>query len=124
MSRAKSIGTWAAIILLAVPVGAAGIGKLMGVEMMHQSFQQMGLPVWFGYFIGLCEFSGAIGLLIPRLSSGAASGLLVIMLGAIGYHISYPPLSAGVPSTILAILAIVIVFVRKKDSIFLSGQPD
>ncbi|MEH6346411.1 MAG: DoxX family protein [Bermanella sp.] len=121
MANKKSIGTWLLVILVALPVGAAGIGKLMGVEMMHQSFQMMGMPEWFGYFIGSCEMAGALGLLIPRLSSTAAAGLLAIMLGAIGFHIAFTPLSTGVPALVLALLAGVIIFVRKPDSFWFPG---
>ncbi len=122
MSNKKSIGIWLAIVLLALPMGAAGVGKLMGVPMLHQSFQLMGLPEWFGYFIGLCELSGAIGLLIPRLSAAAATGIVAIMLGAVGFHVAYTPLSAGVPALVLGLLAVGVVFARKQDSFWLPGQ--
>lgn len=121
MNNKKTIGTWLAIILLALPMGAAGVGKLMGVEMLHQSFQLMGLPEWFGYFIGFCELSGAIGLLIPRLSATAAAGLAIIMLGAVGFHIIFTPLSAGVPALVLALLATIVMFARKQDSFWYSS---
>jgi len=122
MSNKKSIGIWLAIVLLALPMGAAGVGKLMGVPMLHQSFQLMGLPEWFGYFIGLCELSGAIGLLIPRLSAAAATGIVAIMLGAVGFHVAYTPLSAAVPALVLGLLAVGVVFARKQDSFWLPGQ--
>lgn len=121
-TKLKPAGTWIAILLLALPMGAAGVGKLMGVEMLHESFKLMGLPEWFGYFIGLCELSGALGLLIPRLSTAAASGLMLIMLGAVGFHVVFTPLSAGVPALILAILASAIIYLRKDDSFWFPGQ--
>lgn len=122
MTNVKSWATWLVIVLMALPIGAAGVGKLMGVEMMHQSFQLMGLPEWFGYFIGLCELAGAIGLLIPRLSAPAAAGLLAIMLGAISFHVAFPPLSAGIPAFVLALLAMVVLYLRRPQSIWFSGQ--
>ena len=64
---------WAAIGLSALAFAAAGVAKLMGVPMVHASFANMGLPSWFGYFIGICELAGAIGLLIRRLSGLAAA---------------------------------------------------
>ena len=121
MKDKKAIGTWIAIILLALPIGAAGVGKLMGVDMLHQSFKLMGLPGWFGYFFGLCELSGAIGLLVPRLSATAATGILAIMVGAIGFHVFFTPLSAGIPALVLALMAITIIFARKNDSVWFSG---
>ncbi len=121
MKDKKAIGTWIAVILLALPIGAAGVGKLMGVDMLHQSFKLMGLPEWFGYFIGLCELSGAIGLLVPRLSATAATGILAIMLGAIGFHVFFTPLSAAVPALVLALMAITVISARKNDSVWFSS---
>lgn len=117
MTKVKSIGIWILILVLAVPMAAAGAAKLASVEALHQSFALLGLPSWFGYFIGLCELLGAIGLLIPRLSSLAASGILIIMIGAMYFHINHPPLEQIVPAIVFAVLAISIAVIRKKDSI-------
>ena len=86
-------------ILPALAFVAAGSAKLAGVPDLHASFAQMGLPVAFGYFIGLAEVAGAAGLLWSRTRVLAAAGLVVIMLGAIYYHVAY-----GVPSPIPAII--------------------
>jgi len=118
MNKFKTIATWIVITLLAVSMGAAGIGKLMGVEMLHQSFVNMGLPLWFGYFIGACEALGAIALFVKKLSALAASGLTVIMLGAIGYHITFDPIVMAVPAIVLAALAAIVFLLRKQDSLF------
>jgi len=47
------------------------------------------LPLWFLRFIGVCEVSGALGLVLPgivRTRTGltplAAAGLVIIMIGA------------------------------------------
>jgi len=120
MNKFKTIATWAVVTLLAVSMAAAGIGKLMGVEMLHQSFANMGLPQWFGYFIGACEFLGAIALFVRKLSALAASGLIVIMLGAIGYHIAFDPIAMAVPAVVLAILAAIVFIGRKRDSLFVA----
>ncbi len=47
---------------------AAGSAKLAGVEQMHLSFALMGLPAWFGYFIGASELAGAVAIWIKKLS--------------------------------------------------------
>lgn len=117
MNKFKTIATWAAIVLLAAACAAAGIAKLMGVEMVHQSFANMGLPQWFGYFIGSCEVLGAVGLLVRQYSALAASGLAAIMLGAIGYHISFDPIAAAIPAVVLAILAVAVFTLRKPHSV-------
>jgi putative oxidoreductase len=116
MSKAQSIGNWVVIGLLAFAFGAAGTEKLMGVEMVHHSFSVLGLPEWFGYFIGVCEILGAIGQFIKQLSSTAATGLLLIMLGAIGYHLTYDPFSAVVPALVLAGLSAYVIVARKAEA--------
>lgn len=119
MNKFKQYGLWAVMGLTAAAFLAGGIGKLMGVEMMHQSFAMLGLPVAFGYFIGVCEVSGAIGLFIKKLSSLAAIGLAIIMMGAMYYHIQYDP-KGFIPAALLFVFSIIIFFARKKDSFFVT----
>lgn len=115
MTKFKQYGLWAIIGLTAAAFLAGGIGKLMGVEMMHKSFATLGLPVFFGYLIGLCEVSGAIGLFIKKISSLAALGLGIIMVGAMYYHMQYD-IQGFAPAAVLFIFSIVIFFARKRDS--------
>ena len=44
--------TWAATALVAIALLIGGGANLAGVPLMHQSFAELGLPVWFGYLIG------------------------------------------------------------------------
>ena len=104
---------WAAIIVAAVAFGAAGVAKLAGVPMVHLSFANLGLPSWFGYFIGLCEVAGAIGLLIRPLSALAALGLGIITVGAVYYHVTNPPLQEGIPAIVLLVLCVIIFMARR-----------
>lgn len=121
MSKA-TIGTWVICILAALAFGAAGIAKLMGVPQLHASFAIMGLPNWFGYFIGFCELAGAIGLLIRPLSALAASGLIAIMMGAIFFHVAYEVASHALPAVILTILLVIIVRVRRAHALWFPGK--
>lgn len=117
-----TVVTWIVITLLALAFAAAGTGKLMGVEMLHLSFANLGLPRWFGYFIGACEIAGAIALFIRPLSGLAAAGLSAIMLGAIYYHLAFDPIIAAVPAIVLALLAAMISVIRKDDSLALLNK--
>lgn len=105
MTFLQKYGVLVASIVLALIVGAAGTAKLMGVPMVHQSFAILGLPSWFGYFIGAAEVSGAVGLFIPQLSRLAALGLAIIGAGAVYFHLTNPPLSVGVPAILVLALA-------------------
>ena len=103
MEFARKYGPHLFYILPALAFAAAGIGKLMGTPMMHQSFSMMGLPSWFGYFIGASELAGALGLLIIQTRKLAAAGLAIIMVGATYFHLAY-----GVPSAIPAVVLLVL----------------
>lgn len=115
MSKTKKITLWVLLGLGSLAFLAAGAGKLAGVEELHKSFSLMGLPVWFGYFIGVSEVAGAVGLWLRKLSVYAASGLMVIMLGAAYFHIAYEGFPQSIPAIVLLALLGGIVALRKKQ---------
>lgn len=121
MKKAKSIGVWVLIVLASLAFVSAGIGKLAGVEMLHSSFAAMGLPVWFGYFIGAAEVAGGLGLYWRKTSAWAAAGLFIIMVGASYFHIAYQQPSV-VPALILAALTVVIFLNRRQDAFLLAPR--
>ena len=121
MNKFKTIAQWAPIVLLALPLIAFGSAKLAGVPDLHASFQAMGLPAWFGYVIGGAEVLGGIGLLIPRLSALAATGIIPIMLGAIYFHLTYEVPSAA-PALVFILLAVYTIFSRKNQAIWYPGK--
>jgi uncharacterized membrane protein YphA (DoxX/SURF4 family) len=51
-------------------------------------FTHWGYPAWFATLIGVLELTGAVGLLIPRITRYAILGLTVIMLGAAYTHLA------------------------------------
>jgi putative oxidoreductase len=115
MERAKNRLLVLAVALVVLYVGAAGIAKLLGVPYVHSSFPKLGLPGWFGYFIGVCEVLGCIALLIRPLSAMASAGLAIIMVGATYYHATYTPLVQAAPAFILTICCIYIFIKRRGD---------
>ncbi|MBB5203630.1 putative membrane protein YphA (DoxX/SURF4 family) [Inhella inkyongensis] len=102
----NKIKTYLPITLLALPLLLGGGAKLAGVPELHASFGILGLPAWFGYFIGSAEVAGALGLFIPRLRRLAAAGLVPIMAGALYFHVRHTPLEQGVPALVLLSLAL------------------
>lgn len=96
---------WIAMALISLVMLMGGFAKLTGNEMALKSFADLGLPSWFGTFIGVCEIAGAIGLWLRRTSMLAAMGIAVIMVGAVYYHISFPPVQAGIPALVVLILS-------------------
>lgn len=115
MIKTKNYPLWIAIVLVALYVGAAGIAKLAGVPYVHSSFPKLGLPAWFGYFIGACEVLGAVGLLIRPLRALAAVGIAIIMVGATYYHAVYTPVMQAAPAFVLTVLSVYIFFKGRAD---------
>ena len=85
-SRAKTISSWVLVVLLAAGYLMSGVGKLTGAA--TQMFEDWGYAPWFATLIGVLELSGALGLLIPKLTRAAILGLTGIMIGASYTHIA------------------------------------
>src|SRR4051812_16814396 len=96
-SKGLNVSLWFVQILLAVMFGMAGAMKL--ITPIDALAQQMGwpgtVPEVLVRFIGLSEFAGALGLVLPsltrirpRLTALAGVGLVVVMVLASGFHIS------------------------------------
>lgn len=116
MEFVKKYGLYGIMGLTTFAFVAAGGMKLSGAEQMHASFAMLGLPVWFGYFIGACEVAGGIGIWVKKVSALAAAGLGIIMLGAVYFHVTNPPVMAGIPALVLGIFAVVIFMQRRKQA--------
>lgn len=103
--------------IVALAFFGAGSLKLFGVPLLHESFSELGLPSWFGYFIGIAEVAGAIGLLVRKLFTPAALGLIVIMLGAVHYHLTLDTFFGSVPAfTLLLLLVLILIFRRAEPT--------
>ena len=115
MNSSKNYPLWMAIALVAFYVGAGGIAKLAGVPYVHSSFPKLGLPASFGYFIGVCEVLGSVGLLIRPFRALAAAGIGIIMVGATYYHAVYTPVMQATPAFVLAGLCAYIFLKARAD---------
>jgi uncharacterized membrane protein len=81
--RAVNVALWALRALLALVFAMAGLAKVFGDPAMVDMFATIGVGQWFRYVVGALEISGAVGVLIPRLSGPAALGLACLMAGAV-----------------------------------------
>ena len=115
MNKMQKYSLWAAMVLSALVLVPSGAAKLAGVPQVHASFSTLGLPGWFGYFIGACEIAGAIGLFIRPVSALAAAGISVIMVGAIYYHVVHTPLAQGIPVLVVLVLCSYIIYRRRNN---------
>src|ERR671917_2029100 len=80
--RAVNIALWALQVFLALMFAMAGLAKVFGDPAMVEMFATIGVGQWFRYAVGALEISGAVGVLVPRLSGLAALGLACLMAGA------------------------------------------
>ena len=114
-SRRANILLWSAQGLLAAMfIFAGGMKLITPLAALEQQAQMSGM---FLRFIGICEFLGALGLILPGLTRIrvvltplAASGLTIIMIGATvvtiattGVTMAIMPFVVGVFSALVAI---------------------
>lgn len=85
-----NIGLWVTQSALALLFLGAGASKLVMSAEQLSANSEIDFPLWFMRFIGVCEFAGALGLILPsvsRIRPGltplAACGLVAIMVGAV-----------------------------------------
>ncbi|MBJ6108059.1 DoxX family protein [Hymenobacter sp. BT523] len=112
----RNVIAWILQALLAAMFIYGGFSKLMQLDATMKMFGSLGLPGWFGGFIGVAELLGGIGLLVPRTVRPAALGLIVIMLGAVFMHATKIPggLAKGVPAIVALVLLVVVLVLRSR----------
>lgn len=102
--KVLNIVLWVLQGLLAAFFVFASAPKLFGQQMAAEMFDKIGYGGWFMYFTGIVELAGAIGLVIPRLSSLAASGLAIVMVCATIANLTALEMPIAAPQTIVLAL--------------------
>lgn len=82
-NRVLTVLGWAVLVATSLFFVMAGTQKLLGNEQMAAVFDELGYAAWFRIAIGLAEIAIAVLLLVPRTSLLAASGLALLMIGAV-----------------------------------------
>jgi len=114
-SKRARVALWTVQVVLALVFLLAGGTKL--VMPVAELTKQSPLPGGFLRFIGVCEVLGALGLILPGLlgirrglTPLAATGLVLIMIGAVVVTLAVGqgvaaviPLSVGVLAAVVAI---------------------
>lgn len=118
--RTASLLAWSLSVLLAAMFLMSGWGKLSNAESaagltFDEQFVAWGLPAWFRFPVGLAEVAGAVGLLVPRLRFLAASGLTLLMLGAVGTHLANAEWVAAPIPAVLGALTFSIAWLSRPD---------
>jgi uncharacterized membrane protein YphA (DoxX/SURF4 family) len=93
-------------IIIAAIFLLSGGAKLSGLEFEIAAFELWGYPLWFMYMTGILEVSGAIGLLVKRVSALAAACLAALMIGAIATHIIHSEWAMLIAASVIMNLAV------------------
>jgi len=90
MTKKQKIAYYILLVMVSLIFIMASLSKLTSQPSAIAGFSVAHLPIWFMYFIGVAELAGVIGLWLrgasPRFSQlrqWAASGLLIILAGAV-----------------------------------------
>lgn len=108
---------WTVQILLAALFLFAGAMKL--IAPMEELAREAGLPGPFLKFIGIAEVLGGLGLALPGLvrippvlTSLAAAGLVIIMIGAVALTVARGPAPTAVVPFVVGVLAALVAYGR------------
>ena len=116
-----STALWTVQGLLAAVFLFSGVAKLaMPLDVMAAQMPVL-FPGWFLRFLGVAEFSGALGLLLPGLTRVkpvltplAAVGLAIIMAGATVITLASGAGLAALPTLVLGLLALFVAYSRSR----------
>jgi uncharacterized membrane protein YphA (DoxX/SURF4 family) len=104
--RSMNIALWIAAVVLAGLFFVVGGAKIGG--WLDPQFLAWGYSPGFAVVIGIFEVVFAIALLIDRAAAWAAFGLMAIMLGAVGTHLTHGEYTMLlVPIVVFALLGFV-----------------
>lgn len=115
-ARAVHVGRWAVRILLSAQFVVGGVLKLTANPAMVAMFEDIGAGPGLRLIVGCCEVAGAVGLLVPKLARPAATGLVLLMIGAAVTNVVALHTSPAVPVLLLALAAVVAVARTGKGS--------
>jgi uncharacterized membrane protein YphA (DoxX/SURF4 family) len=120
MRSTTTYALWTIQGLLAVVFLFAGGMKLaMPADEVAAAMAALPLPIAFVRFIAVCEVLGALGLVLPGvfrirtdLTTLAAAGLVVIMVGAVATTVATMDASMAVLPLVVGVLAATVAYGR------------
>jgi putative oxidoreductase len=120
-NRVLNIVLWLLQLAAAAIFLFAAIPKLTGNPQAIEGFGKIGLGQWFRYFTGALEVTGALLLLIPKLSGVGGLLLACVMVGAVLTHLF---VLGGNPALaiVLLVVTIIIAWGRRERTMSLIGR--
>lgn len=107
--------------LLTLAFVAAGIAKLVGVGMMIDTFDAVGVGQWFRYLTGFIEIAAAVLLWLPGKQVLGAAILGATMVGAVLAHLFIIGPSA-VPAVVLGLICTAVIALHRNQIIAPMGR--
>lgn len=98
---------------LTLAFAAAGLAKLLGVQMMVDEFELLGLGQWFRYVTGIIELGSAILLWVPGMAAYGAALLVCTMVGALIAHATVLGMGTSIGVFILGPLAAITLYANR-----------
>jgi hypothetical protein len=101
-------------VLLALVMAGTGAPKVLHLNAVHASAEHLGVSVALHRMIGAAEVAAAVGLLagiaFPALSIATGAAVLLLMCGAVGYHVKAEDKVLGMlPAVLTAAVAAAVV---------------
>jgi uncharacterized membrane protein YphA (DoxX/SURF4 family) len=113
-----NIVLWVLQALLALAFFAHGLLLLVPPAAIAEQMNAS-LPRWFQLFLGIAEALAAVGLILPGLSrvqpwlvSGAAVGIMIVMICATIFHLQRGEVSSAITTIVLLALATFVAYMR------------
>jgi len=111
----KRYGRIAAVVVLVLVFGAAGLFKLVNAAAFREQFAHLGLPDWWIPVTGAVELLGAaliaLSKELPR-QFGAAM-LAATMAVATALHLLHDPIALALPASALLLLAAYVALISR-----------
>ena len=100
-------------VFLTLAFAAAGLAKLMGVQMLVDEFALIGVGQWFRYVTGIIEVGAAILLWVPGFAAYAAGLMVCVVLGALVAHAAILGMATSPPAMLLGVLALLTLYANR-----------
>ncbi len=102
-------------VVLTLAFVAAGISKLVGVEMMVQTYDAIGVGQWFRYVTGIIEVGAAALMWVKGKEFYGAALLVCTMIGAVLAHLLILGPSA-IPALVLGVLSAFVAYMHRPNA--------
>ena len=119
MKRAIGVAIWMLSAFLTLVMVGSGAEKFLKPA-WERMFRVWGYPDHFYIVVGVVEIAAGVALLVPRIASGAAMSLAVVMIGAAYTQLTHH--GSGVGELMLMTFCAVVAYARWPRRVRLKTQ--